>query len=163
MFGWFERAGLSEDEFRNLVFMAAVCRCFPGKNKKGGDRVPSKIEVENCSSWLEREVDLLRPELILPVGKLAIAQLMRVDKLKDVVGRTHQLDVFGHSADVIPLPHPSGASTWHRTEPGKTLLDKALRVIARHPAWRSLTSSARTSRASGPSRRSSREARAPIS
>ena len=139
MFGWFHRIGLTEDQFRHRVFMAAVCRCFPGKSAKGGDRVPSKTEVASCSTWLAREVELLRPELILPVGKLAIAQMMPVDKLKDVVGTTHRLEAFGHLTDVIPLPHPSGASTWHRTEPGKTLLEQALGLVARHPAWRSLS------------------------
>jgi uracil-DNA glycosylase len=37
------------------------------------------------------------------------------------------------------LPHPSGASTWHRVEPGKTLLAQGLVKISRHPAWMELT------------------------
>jgi uracil-DNA glycosylase len=32
------------------------------------------------------------------------------------------------------LPHPSGASPWHRMEPGKTLLNRALKLVAKHPA-----------------------------
>lgn len=146
MFGWFERIGVSEDQFRERVYMAAVCRCFPGKNKKGGDRVPSKTEVQSCSTWLAREIELVRPQLILPVGKLAITQLMKVGKLVDVVGQVHRLEFYGHELDAIPLPHPSGASTWHRTEPGISLLDTALDRVRRHPAWRSI-SSARIARA----------------
>jgi uracil-DNA glycosylase len=38
--------------------------------------------------------------------------------------------------DVLPLPHPSGASTWIHVEPGKTLLPRALALLAGHPAWR---------------------------
>ena len=125
--------------------MAAVCRCFPGKNPKGGDRVPGPGEIANCSSWLQKEVELLQPELVLPVGKLAIAQLTAFDKLVDVVGAKFRLDVHGVEADVIPLPHPSGASTWHRMEPGKTLLGKALARIQRHPAWKRVLASARRS------------------
>lgn len=142
MFKWFHRIGLEEEAFRNLVYMAAVCRCFPGKNPKGGDRVPNGDEISNCSDWLAKEIVLLQPDLVLPVGKLAIAQLMDFDKLVDVVGKKFRLDVHGVPADVIPLPHPSGASTWHRMEPGKTLLDKALVRIRRHPAWKRVLASA---------------------
>jgi len=135
LFRWFETLGLDEDQFRSRVYMAAVCRCFPGKNPKGGDRVPSDQEIANCRRWLDAEFALLRPRLIIPVGKLAIAQLMAVPKLAAVVGRTHRVEVGGVLTDVVPLPHPSGASTWHRTEPGKSLLAEALAVIGAHPAW----------------------------
>jgi uracil-DNA glycosylase len=137
MFGWFAGIGLPEQAFRERVYMAAVCRCFPGKNPRGGgDRVPAQVEIERCGTWLAAEVALLRPELVIPVGKLAIAQLAPVDKLDRIVGRSLRATLHGHAADVIPLPHPSGASTWHRTEPGKTLLARALELIAAHPAWR---------------------------
>lgn len=136
LFGWFSRIGMQEHAFRRQVYMAAVCRCFPGKNPKGGDRVPSPEEVSNCSGWLKTEMQLLRPQLLLPVGKLAIAQLMPVSRLNDVVGQRFRLRCHGIDTDVVPLPHPSGASTWHRTEPGKSLLDQALTLISRHPAWK---------------------------
>lgn len=138
MFQWFESIGLPEPAFRSRVFMAAVCRCFPGKNPKGGDRVPDRAEVTNCAAWLTREVALLTPRLILPVGKLAIAQLMPVSKLTDVIGGVHRVNLAGHTLDAIPLPHPSGASTWHRTEPGKHLLARALQRVAAHEAFASL-------------------------
>lgn len=138
LFRWFETLGLDERRFRSRVYMAAVCRCFPGKNPKGGDRVPDADEIGACSYWLEQEFELLKPELLIPIGKLAIEQFMRVDKLKDVVGQQHRIEYRGHQTDAIPLPHPSGASTWHRTEPGKTLLAEALELVARHPAWKSL-------------------------
>jgi uracil-DNA glycosylase len=139
LFSWFAELGLPEPEFRARVYMAAVCRCFPGKNPKGGDRVPSPAEVQACSQWLGREIDLLRPRLILPVGKLAIAQILpEAERLDEVVGKKLVGELHGHRADVVPLPHPSGASTWHRMEPGKTLLRRALDLIAAHPAFRSL-------------------------
>ena len=137
LFGWFERMGVDEDSFRQQIHMAAVCRCFPGKAKGGGDRVPSRVEIANCSKWLRREIEILRPEIILPVGRLAISQLMKVGRLVDVVGQTRRILFCDHEMDAIPLPHPSGASTWHRTEPGKGLLNRALELIASHPAFRS--------------------------
>ncbi|WP_415879027.1 uracil-DNA glycosylase family protein [Methylomonas sp. TEB] len=138
MFKWFAQIGLDEATFRERVYMAAVCRCFPGKNPKGGDRVPNPQEIQQCASWLQAEVELLQPKLIIPVGKLAIQQMLEVDKLSEVIGGLHRLNFHGHDTDVIPLPHPSGASTWHRTEPGAGLLEAALATIQAHAAWRQM-------------------------
>lgn len=136
LFQWFAGIGLEEDAFRRRVYMAAVCRCFPGKKTRGGDRVPAPEEIANCSTWLETELTLLRPQLIIPVGRLAISRFMPFRKLTEVIGTTHRHSVQGRPTDVLPLPHPSGASTWHRTEPGRALLAQALQQLARHPAWR---------------------------
>ena len=135
LFKWYETLGVSESAFREQVYMAAVCRCFPGKNPKGGDRVPDHLEISQCSHWLREEAALLRPELVIPVGKLAISQLLGPGPLDAVVGRVHHVDYFGFSVDVIPLPHPSGLSTWYKMEPGKTLLREALRLISHHATW----------------------------
>lgn len=136
LFKWYAGLGVDEETFRDRVYMAAVCRCFPGKNPSGGDRVPDRDEIARCGEWLREEVALLKPELIIPVGKLAIAQMLDHRRLDDVVGRVHRVGYLGHEADAIPLPHPSGLSTWFKTEPGKTLLGQALGLIAGHPAWR---------------------------
>jgi len=135
LFKWFASIGLDEAAFRERVYMAAVCRCFPGKNPKGGDRVPSPQEVENCARWLDAELRLLRPRLLIPVGKLAIGRFFPLARLDAVIGRAQRVRHGDHAADLIALPHPSGASTWHRMEPGKTLLAQALALIDAHPAW----------------------------
>jgi uracil-DNA glycosylase len=135
LFQWFATIGLSEEQFREHVYMAAVARCFPGKAKTG-DRVPDADEIERCGAHLATEARLIKPQLVIAVGKLAIAQFVPdVDKLVDIIGSTQRISVGGIQTDMIALPHPSGASTWHRTEPGKTLLVRALALIARHPAW----------------------------
>lgn len=137
LFKWFQEGlGWNEDETRDRIYFAAVCRCFPGKRAIGGDRVPNDDEIANCSRWLAAEVALLRPELVLPVGKLAISRFLPVAPLTDQIGKKQRVDFGGHAMDCIPLPHPSGASPWHRMEPGKTLLGRALKLIAAHPAVR---------------------------
>jgi uracil-DNA glycosylase len=138
LFKWFEEIGLDEAAFRQRVYMAAVCRCFPGKQAQGGDRVPSTEEVANCSRWLSAEIRLLRPQLLILIGKLAISQFISAKKLDEVVGSCHRTVIDGRDVDLLPLPHPSGLSTWFRTEPGKTLLQDALQALAAHPAWLSL-------------------------
>jgi uracil-DNA glycosylase len=74
----------------------------------------------------------------LPVGRLAIEQFLPPKPLVDYIGTVQRLERGGRRIDVIPLPHPSGASTWPRTEPGKTLTRRALRLIAKHPAFAAL-------------------------
>lgn len=138
MFGWFQRwCGWSEAEFRARIYLAAVCRCFPGRNATGGDRVPDRSEVENCAGWMEAEFALLEPELVIPVGRLAIAQFLPpFAKMETIIGRTFPITRWGQTFTVVPLPHPSGASPWHRMEPGITLLGQAMTQIAAHPAMR---------------------------
>jgi uracil-DNA glycosylase len=136
LFKWFATLGVDEATFRARVYMAATCRCFPGKNPKGGDRVPSDLEVEQCRPWLEREIELLRPELIVPIGRLAIEQFLPARPLVEQIGKTMTVSRGQRRIDVLPLPHPSGASTWPRTQPGKSLTESALRLLGRHSAWR---------------------------
>jgi uracil-DNA glycosylase len=142
LFKWFAGAlGWGEDEVRDRIYFAAVCRCFPGKLPKGGDRVPDPEEAEACSYWMNREFEILRPALVIPVGKLAIGRFLEPAPLAGQVGRSFRVRLAGRMADCIPLPHPSGASPWHRMEPGRTLLARGLGLIAAHPAvtGRSLT------------------------
>jgi uracil-DNA glycosylase len=136
LFKWFnEAAGLTEEQFRQRIYFAAVCRCFPGKKESGGDRVPAPDEIENCSRWLNAELKILKPSLLIPVGKLAIGQFLPLENLDAMIGQKYSVIRDGKSYDVIPLPHPSGASPWHRKEPGKTLLKKALKLIAAHSSF----------------------------
>jgi uracil-DNA glycosylase len=139
LFRWFDEfCGMDEATMRSRVYFAAVNRCFPGKAAGGGDRVPSPEEVRNCSTWMNDEFEILRPRLVIPVGRLAITQFVMVEKLDAVIGRKFAIAREGYSFDLIPLPHPSGASPWHKMSPGRELLEKALRMIARHPAVREL-------------------------
>lgn len=135
LFQWFELfCGMNEAAVRSTIYFAAVCRCFPGKAPGGGDRVPAPDEIRNCSSWMDEEFEILRPSLVIPVGRLAIAQFISFEKLDEIIGRKFRVKRAGVIVDLIPLPHPSGASPWHKLSPGKELLGKAMRRIARHPA-----------------------------
>ena len=136
LFSWFlQWTGVTEEMFRAHVYMAAVCRCFPGRNPAGGDRVPNPAEVETCAQWLRREILLLEPALVIPVGRLAIERFIPCPRMDEVIGARFRSGLYGRDFDLIPLPHPSGASPWPRIEPGKTLLSRAMTLIARHPAY----------------------------
>src|SRR5579884_3776699 len=86
LFGWLEQfCGLNEAAVRSKIYFAAVCRCFPGKSSSGADRVPAPEEIRNCAPWLDAEIGILRPRLIIPVGRLAIAQFIGAGKLEEVI------------------------------------------------------------------------------
>jgi uracil-DNA glycosylase len=135
LFRWFEQfCGMDEATVRATIYFAAVIRCFPGKAKGGTDRVPAPDEIRNCASWTDDEFEILRPRLIIPVGRLAITQFIPCEKLDQVIGRKFAVTRSNEKIDLIPLPHPSGASPWPKLSPGKELLAQAMRKISRHPA-----------------------------
>ena len=115
---WLKQAGVSRGE----VYLSAVCRCFPGKAKGSGDKVPSRIMISNCRPHLLREIDLLHPKVVVPVGGLAIRELLRITRLSESVGETFERDGIVY----VPLPHPSGASTWLNAPENKERLARAL-------------------------------------
>jgi uracil-DNA glycosylase len=127
---WMVRAGFGgAEEFRRLVYIAALMRCFPGRNAKGnGDLRPPPRGVANCAHWLDAELAMLRPRIIIPVGQLAIARFLGAGRLEDRVGHG-----FGTRPVVIPLPHPSGQSRWLNDPANRERLARALALISE---WR---------------------------
>ena len=130
MFRWLASIGVDEATFRSRVYIAAVTRCYPGPSPSGrGDRVPSRFEQEQCSGWLEAELRIIRPKLLIPVGKLAMEKFLPSAPLDTIIGKVHEVEHAGGRSRVIPLPHPSGASSWVNTPAHRILLDRALSLI----------------------------------
>lgn len=141
LFAWFATIGLEEARLREQLYIAAVTRCFPGPHPGGrGDRVPSPVERERCASWLAKEIAIIRPRLIIPVGRLAIDALLEgAMPLDRAIGREHRLpansgwqkSVRELDTVVVPLPHPSGASSWIHAPGHRALLERSLDLIKR--------------------------------
>lgn len=129
LFSWLAEAGIEEKWFRATQYMTAVTKCYPGRSNSGsGDRVPSRAEQQLCRPFLDQEIELIDPALILPVGRLAINLFFPASKsLKQVIGREKQLD----GRWIVPFPHPSGASRWHQIEENRELIQRALALVAR--------------------------------
>ena len=116
---WLE---LDEEEFYAAFYCASVTRCYPGRAPSGrGDRTPTPREQELCAFWREWELEILRPELIVPVGAKTVACAFR----KPCIGRRYELD----GATVIPLPHPSGASGWLNLPANRRLTEHAAVLV----------------------------------
>jgi uracil-DNA glycosylase len=126
LFGWMRSIGIEEETFREHVYMTAITKCFPGKAVSGsGDRRPSAREIELCRPFLEAQLALIRPEVVLLVGGLAIERTFPKTPLVDLIGRRFDRD----GAIFIPLPHPSGASRWLNVLENRALLGRALELV----------------------------------
>ncbi|TMD58224.1 MAG: uracil-DNA glycosylase [Chloroflexi bacterium] len=122
---WLARAGIDE---AHLPYRSAITKCFPGKNPRGeGDRRPSPAEIALCAPWLEQELDLVRPRVLLLLGRLAIDRFWGSAPLREAVGRMRRQN----GCVLIPMPHPSGASRWLNDATNRVLLERALRIVRR--------------------------------
>jgi uracil-DNA glycosylase len=120
---WLE---LDEEAFYATFYCASVTRCYPGRAASGrGDRTPTPREQELCAFWRDWELEILRPQLIVPVGGLAIKRLLGISGLASCVGRRYERE----GATVIPLPHPSGASGWLNVPANRELTARAAALV----------------------------------
>jgi uracil-DNA glycosylase len=129
LFRWLAQAGWEEAEFRAMQYMSAVTKCYPGRGSGGkGDRVPTRAEQELCAPYLERELALVRPQLVIPVGGLAVRRFLGPVRLADVVGEVVREE---EGRWVVPLPHPSGASLWLNRPENRARVARALAHLRR--------------------------------
>lgn len=130
LFRWLARAGIGEAMAREIIYISAVTRCYPGPHPSGrGDRVPNRQEQSSCADWLEAELRIVRPKVLIPVGRLAIERFLPDISLSQLIGTKRTVEHVGGRSIVIPLPHPSGASSWIHQSGNKLLLDKAIGLI----------------------------------
>ena len=129
LFGWLAQAGWDEAAFRTTQYMTAVTKCYPGKGSGGkGDRVPTRAEQKLCAPYLERELALVRPKIVIPVGGLAVRRFVGPVRLAEVVGKVVQGEC---GRWIVPLPHPSGASLWLNRPENQERVAQALALVRR--------------------------------
>jgi uracil-DNA glycosylase family 4 len=125
----FSACGLTD--FDGIVYQTSVTKCFPGRRPMASsDRKPSAEEVRNCLGFLTRQLDLLRPKLIVWLGELAWKSCVSIReqeepgycqqafarrspgdlRVPDLVGRRFSW----RGATVIPMIHPSGSANGAR-------------------------------------------------
>ena len=132
LFSWLALADIDEETARDRIYIAAMTRCYPGPHSSGrGDRVPRTSERLACSEWLDSELRLLEPPVLLLVGRLAIERFLSARPLTELVGRTMETRHAGGRSLAIPLPHPSGASSWLNVAEHRALVGRALVHVRR--------------------------------
>ena len=90
---------LAIGETRESVFIANILKCRPPNN-----RDPSREEAASCRPYLERQIELVRPKIILAVGRIAAQQLLQSDApVGRLRGKVHQLG----AAPLVVTYHPA--------------------------------------------------------
>jgi uracil-DNA glycosylase len=130
LFDWLAEAGFEEEQFRSYCYVTAMMKCFPGSGERG-DLKPSRQQVANCAPWLEQELALVKPAVLIPVGQMAIERFLGKARLEEVIGRRFHRVIDGRAVTVIPLPHPSGASAWTNAPGNRFLIQRAIRLLGR--------------------------------
>lgn len=127
LFKWLASAGIEEAWFRATQYMTSVTKCYPGRSNSGsGDRVPTRIEQALCRPYLDQQIDIIDPVLIILVGRLAINLFFPAKQpLSKIIGTQKKV----HGRWIVPLPHPSGASRWHQIQANRTLIDRSINYI----------------------------------
>ena len=86
---------LAECRFTNII------KCHPEKN-----RDPYVNEIKACFPWLQAEIDLVKPEVIFAIGRIATKTLLGFTKLSDCHGQVYEWRGY----PVMPLYHPAGVN-----------------------------------------------------
>ncbi|MDQ7009646.1 MAG: uracil-DNA glycosylase family protein [Candidatus Gracilibacteria bacterium] len=132
------------EDFDKNVYQTSVVKCFPGR-KEGlsTDRKPSKIEIQNCSSFLIKQIEFIKPEIIVCLGMVSWKSIIELKekeephfiknffgedlsklKVKHIVGRTFNYK----NSKIIPLIHPSGAANGARSL-NKIEHEKSIKIL----------------------------------
>jgi uracil-DNA glycosylase len=127
---WLEQAGFPPGYLHTHVYLSSLTRCDPGRNPKGdGDRRPSPAELALCWPYLDAELLLLHPQVVLLVGSMAIEAFCGKTRLEEIIGTYQERE----GMLFLPLPHPSGVSRWLLAPAHQELLQQALHLLA---TWR---------------------------
>lgn len=90
----------SIDMKREEVFITNVVKCRPP-----GNRDPKPEEIEACNSYLERQIQLINPKVIVTLGRHSMARFLQSAKISEIHGQA--MRVRGRL--IVPMYHPAAA------------------------------------------------------
>src|SRR5215204_2712797 len=108
-----DQSGANLDRFlgsinltRKEIFITSAALCNP-RSESGANRKPTKKELENCSGFLRRAIEVVDPRVIVTLGSVALKALKRIQyhelSLKESASRIHSWN----NSVLVPIYHPS--------------------------------------------------------
>ena len=104
------RAGKILDELldniglrRNEVYISNIVKCRPPKNRN-----PSKKEIKTCSFYIDNQINIIKPKVIVPLGRIAISYIfnkydLKFEKINNIHGKIYMIN----NLKIIPIYHPA--------------------------------------------------------
>jgi len=92
------------------IYYTNTVKCYPGR-AKGGDAKPPPFAIEACSTWLQQEIELIKPRVIIAVGAEAMKAFGIKGGIQANSGKVFRVLHLGGSSyemSVIPVLHPAG-------------------------------------------------------
>lgn len=127
---WLQGKGFTDQDILNYCHFYALIAEFPGATKHG-HLTPKRAQIELHRPILIKAIQDIHPEIIVPVGRMAINELLQKDApLEERVGAKFEVDPFNSLRKrilCIPLSHPSGRSIWNQTH--KIHVQQALELL----------------------------------
>jgi len=110
------RAGKLLDELiqsickeRKEIFITNIVKCRPPKNRN-----PLKSEIQTCTHYLDKQIELIKPQIIVPLGNFATSYILKKFSISEgrigtIHGRTYQMKNNSTDSNIIPMYHPAAA------------------------------------------------------
>lgn len=92
------------------LYTAPVCRCAPPENK------PTVQEIANCQPYLEAELELIRPKVIVALGRIAFESILRIFSVRNSDWKFAHGTIFPLPDSVFCIPHSSLLCSYHPSQ-----------------------------------------------
>lgn len=130
---WLYSIGITDEQIKKYFYYTALVDYFPGA-KNGSHLVPTGAQIEKERPRLKTTISGFDPQIIVTVGRHSLEHCLniKVNLLSDFIGQSFKVNPYNLLTKeflIIPLPHPSGASTWRHKPENKKLLLKALTLL----------------------------------
>ena len=94
---------------RNEIYITNILKCHPPKNHN-----PSRQEIDSCIGYLYRQINLIKPRLILTLGKYASKEIfakfnLKFSRITELHGNLFEAETTFGKIKLIPLYHPAVA------------------------------------------------------
>jgi len=95
---------------RSDIYIANILKCRPPNNRN-----PLKTEIDACTEHLDKQIELIQPKIMVPMGNFACSYIfekfgLKYDKISNVHGKIFQINTIFGNVKIIPMYHPAVAT-----------------------------------------------------
>ena len=102
---------------RGEVYIANVIKCRPPQNRE-----PLPVEIQSCRKWLDRQIEIIQPQMIITLGRYSLARYFPNESIGKIHGKPRKLE----GVIYYPMYHPAAAL--HQGSLRRTIETDMLRI-----------------------------------